>query len=152
MLGQIILPRIAPRGRGLSRFSSNTCFSNLPHSRTMEERLPCAPLRAKKKKNVLKRGNWRLKRFPSATPEHESVAPALQTTPRSFTLASFVRASRKRGLTTGLLANNMRGMRHNPVKIHHLHSLVRTYRILTVSGVFNKTAKKTWGISYTLGV
>lgn len=46
----------------------------------------------------------------------------------------------------------MRVIRHYLVKIHHLHSLVRTYPLLTVSGVFNQTAEKTWEISYTKGV
>lgn len=49
----------------------------------------------------------------------------------------------KKGLTTGFLANNMRVIRHYLVKIHHLHSLVRTYPLLTVSRVFNQTAEKT---------
>lgn len=38
--------------------SSNTCFSNLPHSPTIEERLPCAPYNI-----VFKCGNWRFKCF-----------------------------------------------------------------------------------------
>lgn len=46
----------------------------------------------------------------------------------------------------------MRVIRHYLVKIHHLHSLVRTYPLLTVSGVFNQTAGKTWEISYPKGV
>lgn len=101
-------------------------------------------------KTVSKRGNWRLNRFFSAPPSSPQRLNAKAWLPSCFQRRGVLLwrnlpapPAEKKRLTTGFLANNMRVIRHCLAKIHHLHSLVRTYPLRTVAGVFTQTAGET---------
>lgn len=97
---------------------------------TMEESLPCVSHNA-----PFKCGNWRSKTFNSPLALTRTRGSGVAYDTKRLTLLHLLgkkEKKKKKEANNRFLGNNVRVIRQHLLKIHHLHSLVQTYRLLAL--------------------